>query len=83
MWILEGEVLLVTEGREEVQRAGDCAGFKAGEPNGHHLQNRSDHFALILEVGSCRPQEDVVEHSNIDLRYSASAGDTHEEGTPL
>ena len=82
VWILEGEVVLVTEGREEILRAGDCAGFKAGEPNGHHLQNRSDRLALILEVGSRRPHEDAVDYSDIDLRYSATAGDTHKDGTP-
>jgi uncharacterized cupin superfamily protein len=82
VWILEGEVVLVTEGREEILRAGDCAGFKAGEPNGHHLQNRSDRLALILEVGSRRPHEDVVDYSDIDLRYSATAGDMHKDGTP-
>lgn len=82
MWILEGEVVLVTEGREEILRAGDCAGFKAGEPNGHHLQNRSDRPALILEVGSRRPHEDVVDYSDIDLRYSATTGDVHKDGTP-
>jgi uncharacterized cupin superfamily protein len=51
----EDEVVLVTEDREEILRAGDCARFKAGDPNGHHLQNRSDQPALILEVGSRRP----------------------------
>src|SRR6476661_1222240 len=39
--VLEGEVVLVTEAGEEVLRAGDCAGFRAGEPDAHQLQNRS------------------------------------------
>ena len=80
VWILEGQVVLVTESREEILRAGDCAGFKAGDPKGHHLQNRSDHPALILEVGSRRPREDVTEYSDIDLRYSEAAGDVTRTG---
>lgn len=49
VWVLEGEVILVTDAGEEVLRAGDCAGFKAGDPDGHHLQNRSDRDALLLD----------------------------------
>ena len=30
VWVLEGEVVLVSDAGEEVLRAGDCAGFKAG-----------------------------------------------------
>ena len=82
VWVLQGEVVLVTGDREEILRAGDCAGFKAGDPNGHHLQNRSDQPALILEVGSRRPDEDVAEYPDIDLRYSTAAGDMHRDGTP-
>ena len=41
VWVLEGEVVLVTNDGEEVLKAGDCAGFRCGEENGHHFQNRS------------------------------------------
>ncbi|MBM6595614.1 cupin domain-containing protein [Microvirga pudoricolor] len=82
VWILEGEVVLVTEGREEILRAGDCAGFKAGDPDGHHLQNRSARPALILEMGSRRTEEDVADYPDIDLRYSTAEGDRHRDGTP-
>jgi uncharacterized cupin superfamily protein len=65
--VLEGEVVLVTEAGEELLRAGDCAGFKAGEADGHHLQNRSDRDAVLLEIGSRRPSEDGAEYPDIDL----------------
>src|SRR4051794_12860029 len=39
--VIDGEVVLVTEGREEILRHGDCAAFLPAEANGHHLQNRS------------------------------------------
>ena len=53
--VVSGEVVLVTDAGEEVLRAGDCAGFKANEPNGHCLQNRSNTDATVLEVGSRIP----------------------------
>jgi uncharacterized cupin superfamily protein len=49
-YVLEGEVTLVTDEGEEVLVARDCAGFKAGDPNGHHLQNRTRREAVVLEV---------------------------------
>ncbi|MGK4006174.1 cupin domain-containing protein [Sorangium sp. So ce1036] len=78
--VLEGEVVLVTNAGEEVLRAGDCAGFRAGDPDGHHLQNRADREAVVLEVGSRRPGE-VVEYSDVDLRVVAE-GFVHRDGTP-
>ena len=42
--------MLVTEGSEEILHAGDCAAFLAGDPDGHHLQNRSAARALVLEI---------------------------------
>ncbi|MDE1899284.1 MAG: cupin domain-containing protein, partial [Xanthomonadaceae bacterium] len=35
--VLEGEVVLVTDAGEELLHAGDCAGFKAGVADAHHL----------------------------------------------
>jgi uncharacterized cupin superfamily protein len=82
VWILEGELVLVTNEREQILQAGDCAGFKAGVPNGHHLQNRSDRTAVILEIGSCHPETDVSTYPDIDLLWSKANGDTHKDGTP-
>jgi uncharacterized cupin superfamily protein len=50
--VVEGELTLVTDAGEEILRAGDCAAFKAGDPDGHHLVNRSDRPAKVLEVGN-------------------------------
>jgi len=52
VYVLEGEVVLVTDAGEEILRVGDCAGFKAGLKDGHHLLNRSPKDAVVLEVGS-------------------------------
>jgi uncharacterized cupin superfamily protein len=76
--VLEGEVVLVTNAGEEVLKRGDCVGFKAGDPDGHHLQNRSDRDAVILEVGTNTPG-DVAEYPDIDLR-SIESGFVHKDG---
>ncbi|WP_437930620.1 cupin domain-containing protein [Sorangium sp. So ce291] len=78
--VLEGEVVLVTDAGEEVLRAGDCAGFRAGDPDGHHLQNRSDREAVVLEVGT-NPPNDVGEYPDIDLR-ALPDGYVRKDGTP-
>ena len=67
VWVVEGEVVLVTDEGEQLLRAGECAGFAAGIPNGHHLQNRSGRDAVLLEVGSRRPAEDGVDYPDIDM----------------
>jgi uncharacterized cupin superfamily protein len=80
IWVLQGEVVLMTDDGEEVLRAGDCAGFKAGVSNGHHLQNRSNAPATVLEIGSRRPKEDVCSYSDIDMQWGPN-GITHKDGT--
>ena len=86
VYMLEGEVVLVTDAGEETLRAGDCAGFKAGVRDGHCLQNRTDHDARILIVGS-RNNDDHGEYPDIDLvfapgRYSGKGGYRHKDGSP-
>ena len=86
VYLLEGELVLVTEAGEETLGPGDSAGFKAGVPDGHCLQNRSDRDAKFLCVGS-RVAEDYGEYPDIDLkftagRYSGGGGFVRKDGTP-
>jgi uncharacterized cupin superfamily protein len=81
VYVLEGEVVLVTEGSEETLRAGDCVGFLPGNPDGHHLQNRSCAPARILEIGSANLRNDETDYPDVDLRASAS-GYFRKDGTP-
>jgi uncharacterized cupin superfamily protein len=84
VYVLEGEVVLVTDAGEEVLKPGDCAGFKAGDPDGHHFQNRSGRDALLLEVGS-RMEKDGAHYPGIDLVHppgGVPALYTHLDGTP-
>jgi uncharacterized cupin superfamily protein len=66
IYVLAGEVTLVTNGGEEVLHAGDAAGFKAGDTNGHCLQNRSQTDARILEIGTRIPN-DAAYYPDIDM----------------
>ena len=72
VYIVSGEVVLVTDAGEEVLRAGDCAGFKANDGDGHRLQNRSGQDAVVLEIGSRVPTS-IGHYSDIDMM--ATAGD--------
>src|SRR4030088_1108710 len=69
VYVLEGELTLVTDSGEEILRAGDCAGFKAGLRDGHHLQNRSSRDVVVLEIGSRKIAEDEGEYPDLDLRF--------------
>jgi uncharacterized cupin superfamily protein len=83
IYIVEGEVVLVTDSGEETLRIGDCAGFKAGVPDGHHLQNRTTRDAVFLEVGSRRPEQDEVTYPGIDLKaLRGRGGYAHTDGEP-
>lgn len=82
VFVVEGEVVLVEDEGETVLRAGDCAGFKAGVRNGHHIQNRSDREAVLLEVGSRMPDLDGGEYPDIDLKYDADGVYRHKDGAP-
>jgi len=82
VYVLEGEVVMVTQAGEEVLRPGDCAGFKAGVADGHHLQNRGSSEAIILEIGSRRPDGDNVDYPDIDLRISGGRDYRHKDGVP-
>src|ERR1700742_4089485 len=68
VYVLDGEVVLVTDAGEEILKAGDCAGFKAGDKDGHHLQNRGNADVLLLEIGT-RVPDDSGEYSDIDMAF--------------
>lgn len=74
IYVLEGEVTLVEEGQpDQVLRAGDAAGWRAGDTVGHTIENRSNAPARILEIGT-RPPEDTAIYVGLDLLYRARHG---------
>ena len=69
VYVISGELVLVEDDGETTLRAGDCAAWKAGVRNGHHLVNRSSADASFLVVGS-RNDDDWGEYPDIDLRFN-------------
>ena len=68
VYVLEGEVVLVTNEGEQPLRAGMCAGYPAGKPNGHHFINRSNRPARYLEIGN-RQDGDTAFYPDDDLMF--------------
>ncbi|MEZ4364228.1 MAG: cupin domain-containing protein [Kofleriaceae bacterium] len=85
IFVLEGEVVLRTDGGEQVLTAGTCAGFPAGSSDGHQLVNRCAQPARYLEISN-RDREDGAEYPDEDLRYRQDAQGhavfSHKDGTP-
>ena len=73
VYVVSGEVVLVTDAGEEPLTAGMAAGFPAGRADGHHLINRSSAEASYLEVGDRRPGADTCSYPDIDLHLPAGA----------
>ena len=82
VYVIAGELMLVTDQGEQVLAAGECAAFPANTPNAHHLINRGAVTAVCLEVGSRSDQERVV-YADIDMVYDAQADAYfHKDGSP-
>ncbi|TWT09936.1 cupin domain-containing protein [Reyranella sp. CPCC 100927] len=85
VYVLEGEVELVTDTGATTLTVGTVAGFRAGEPNGHHLVNRSGQVARVLEVGT-RTNTDVAHYPDIGMQVrDDDTGGTYftSDGRPL
>ena len=85
VYVIAGEVVLVTDDGEEVMAAGMCAGFPAGVANGHHLVNRSGAEARYLEIGT-RARNEEAFYPDIDLHFRCRDGQESfatKKGEPL
>lgn len=81
VFVVDGHLVLVEDEGETLLVAGDCATFRKGSGNGHHLVNRSNHPAKYLEIGS-RFEEDRVIYSDIDMKTSEYDGSyVHKDGS--
>ena len=86
VYILEGTATLITDEGEFALEAGMAAGFPAGEPDGHHLVNKSDAPVVYLEVGT-RAVVETAHYSDIDMKAqrdgSGGFAFTRKDGTPI
>ena len=84
VYVVSGELVLVTDAGEQALRAGMAAGFPCGKPDAHHLVNRSAHDATYLEVGD-RTAGDAASYPDDDLEARMTDGRwtfTRKDGTP-
>ena len=84
IYVVSGELVLVTNDGEQQLSSGMCAGFPAGKADGHCLVNRSGKDAVYLEVGDRRP-EDEVTYPDDDIAGRATPQGrrfTRKDGTP-
>ncbi len=93
VYILSGEVVLVTDVGKQILKTGQCAGYPAGSRNAHHFVNKSGKPAQYLEVGT-RIADDQAHYPDDDLQWSnpetgsidgykkKTTVTTHKDGTP-
>ncbi len=84
VYVLSGELVLVTDAGEQLLTAGMVAGFPAGRADGHHLVNRSARDAVGIEVGDRIPR-DEIDYSDIDMLVRWVGGEerfVRKDGTP-
>ncbi|MEO1476080.1 MAG: cupin domain-containing protein [Pseudomonadota bacterium] len=87
VYVLEGEVTMVTDAGREILRPGDCAGFPAGEDNAHHFINESETDVVYLVVGG-RDARDACHYPDIDMfanpgRYDDPNVFVRKDGSPI
>jgi uncharacterized cupin superfamily protein len=85
IYILEGNPILITDAGETQLAPGMCAGFPAGEGNGHQLVNRTNDRVVYLEVGD-RTAGDSVSYPDDDLAAVQDSNGkwifAHKDGSP-
>ena len=76
IYLISGELVLVTDAGETLLTPGMMAGFSAGVADGHHLINRSSEIATYLEIGDRTPG-DRAEYPDDDLLALPNAEGGH------
>ena len=82
VYVLGGEVVLITDGGEQTLQTGMCAGYPAGSRDGHHMINRTNAPAQYLEIGN-RIDGDNAFYPDDDLLWVETEGGTiaaHKDG---
>ena len=67
IYVLTGELVLITDAGEQILGPGVACGFPAGKRDAHQLVNRSNAAATYLEIGT-RTKSDNVTYPDIDLK---------------
>jgi uncharacterized cupin superfamily protein len=72
IYLLEGELTLVTDGGRQVLKPGAVVGFPANSGEGHNLINTGTGNAIYLEIGDRLPGDEVF-YPDVDLAARQNA----------
>ena len=85
VYVIDGELVLVTDAGRETVGPGVCIGFPAGTGDCHHFLNVGATDATFLVVGD-RTKNDDVSYPDIDLAWKVGSdgvkGYFHKDGMP-
>jgi uncharacterized cupin superfamily protein len=84
IFVLKGEVTLITNAGRQRLGPGMSAGFPAGSPDGHQLVNETNQPVVYLEVGDRAP-DDRASYPDVDLAARLVDGKwmfTRKDGRP-
>ncbi len=83
IYVLSGELTLISDEGEAILQAGQVAGFLAGVANGHCLYNHTEAIASYLEIGDCSPDDQVTYPDNdLIAKFSSQGWEfTRKDGT--
>lgn len=74
IYVIQGDPTLISNEGETLLHAGDCAGFLHGTGNAHHLVNRSNQIAIILEIGDRTANDQAIYPDNTSDEVRAALG---------
>lgn len=83
IYLIEGEVTLVTNAGEQILKPGMMAGFPAGKADGHQLVNHSQAAVVYLEIGDRTPDDEAYYPDDDLVAKSDAEGNrifTHQDG---
>lgn len=82
VYVLEGEITVIEGTTESLLLPGDAATFRAGEPVGHSLWNKSPRPAKVLVVGT-RAQIDRVTYPDHNRQLYRDRSQPEDQWTDL
>ena len=83
--VTEGILTLIDDHGETELKQGDCAAFPAGDPNGHHITNKTDRPGSFVVIGTHTPTE-IGHYSDMDMKAVIKNGQfsfTTGDGRPV
>jgi uncharacterized cupin superfamily protein len=84
IYVIEGEITLVTDSGRQKLTPGMAAGFPAGKADGHQFVNETMKPVLYLEIGDRTPGDGAA-YTDVDLAARSVDGKwvfTHKDGSP-